>query len=154
MRDLTSGYRAMRRDVMIEFLHLLPNKMSWPTTSALAFAKAGYHIRFEPIPVAPRRTGHSAQKLLRNGFRFTGIILRITTLFAPMRIFFPVSLTMGILSLLSFLLSYFVTDIGHLRIPNSAVALFVGGMVIFMFGLLAEQIAGLRFQRRDHLEKR
>jgi len=154
MRDLTSGYRAMRRDVMIEFLHLLPNKMSWPTTSALAFAKAGYHIRFEPIPVAPRRTGHSAQKLLRNGFRFTGIILRITTLFAPMRIFFPVSLTMSILSLASFLLSYFVTDIGRLRIPNSAVALFVGGVVIFMFGLLAEQIAGLRFQRRDQLEKR
>lgn len=154
MRDLTSGYRVFRRDVMVEFLHLLPNKMSWPTTSALAFAKAGYHIRFEPIPVAPRRTGHSAQKLMRNGFRFTGIILRITTLFAPMRIFFPVSLTMGILSLISFLLSYFVTDIGRLRIPNSAVALFVGGMVIFMFGLLAEQIAGLRFQRRDYPEKR
>ncbi|NBU63895.1 MAG: glycosyltransferase family 2 protein [Chloroflexia bacterium] len=154
MRDLTSGYRAMRRDVMMEFLHLLPNKMSWPTTSALAFAKAGYHIRFEPIPVAPRRTGHSAQKLFRNGIRFTGIILRITTLFAPMRIFFPVSVTMGMLSIISFLLSYFVTDIGRLRIPNSAVALFVGGVIVFMFGLLAEQIAGLRFQRRDQLEKR
>jgi len=149
MRDLTSGFRAMRRDIMLEFLHLLPNKMSWPTTSALAFGKAGYHVRFEPIDVAPRRTGHSAQKLLRNGFRFTGIILRITTLFAPMRVFFPVAVTMGFLSIASFLVSYFVTDIGRLRIPNSAVALFVGGVIVFMFGLLAEQIAGLRFQRRE-----
>mgnify|MGYP006274991063 CR=1 FL=1 len=135
MRDLTSGFRA--------------NKMSWPTTSALAFGKAGYHVRFEPIDVAPRRTGHSAQKLLRNGFRFTGIILRITTLFAPMRVFFPVAVSMGLLSIVSFLVSYFITDIGRFRIPNSAVALFVGGIIIFMFGLLAEQIAGLRFQRRE-----
>lgn len=153
MRDLTSGFRVMRRSVMMEFLHLLPNKMSWPTTSALAFGKAGYHIRFEPITVAPRRTGHSAQKLLRNGFRFTGIILRITTLFAPMRIFFPVAVTMFLGSVSSFIVSYFVTDPGRLRIPNSAVMFFVGAVIIFMFGLLAEQIAGLRFQRRESAEK-
>lgn len=153
MRDLTSGFRAMRRSVMMEFLHLLPNKMSWPTTSALAFGKAGYHIRFEPITVAPRRTGHSAQKLLRNGFRFTGIILRITTLFAPMRVFFPVAVTMLISSISSFVVSYLITDPGRLRIPNSAVMFFVGAVIIFMFGLLAEQIAGLRFQRRETVEK-
>jgi len=153
MRDLTSGFRAMRRSIMMEFLHLLPNKMSWPTTSALAFGKAGYHIRFEPITVAPRRTGHSAQKLLRNGFRFTGIILRITTLFAPMRVFFPVSMTMLLSSISSFVVSYMITDPGRLRIPNSAVMFFVGAVVVFMFGLLAEQIAGLRFQRRDTTER-
>jgi hypothetical protein len=153
MRDLTSGFRAMRRSVMMEFLHLLPNKMSWPTTSALAFGKAGYHIRFEPITVAPRRTGHSAQKLLRNGFRFTGIILRITTLFAPMRIFFPVAVTMLISSISSFVVSYLITDPGRLRVPNSAVMFFVGAIIVFMFGLLAEQIAGLRFQRREIVEK-
>lgn len=153
MRDLTSGFRAMRRSIMMEFLHLLPNKMSWPTTSALAFGKAGYHIRFEPITVAPRRTGHSAQKLLRNGFRFTGIILRITTLFAPMRVFFPVSMTMLLSSISSFVVSYVITDPGRLRIPNSAVMFFVGAVVVFMFGLLAEQIAGLRFQRRDTTER-
>jgi glycosyltransferase involved in cell wall biosynthesis len=149
MRDLTSGFRAMRRSVMLEFLHLLPNKMSWPTTSALAFGKAGYHVKFVPIDVAPRRTGQSAQKLFRNGFRFTGIILRITTLFAPMRIFFPVAVSMMVLSILSFAVSYLVTDPGRLRIPNSAVMFFVGAVIVFMFGLLAEQIAGLRFQRRD-----
>lgn len=154
MRDLTSGFRVFKRSVMLDFIHLLPNKMSWPTTSALAFGKAGYHIRFEPIHVAPRVTGQSAQKLLRNGFRFTGIILRITTLFAPMRVFFPVAVTMAVLSLLSFLISYVYTDPGRLYIPNSAVMFFVGAIIVFMFGLLAEQIAGLRFARRDGWEQR
>lgn len=154
MRDLTSGFRVFKRSVMMDFIHLLPNKMSWPTTSALAFGKAGYHIRFEPIHVAPRVTGHSAQKLLRNGFRFTGIILRITTLFAPMRVFFPVAVTMFVLAVLSFVISYVYTDAGRLYIPNSAVMLFVGAIIVFMFGLLAEQIAGLRFARREGTEQR
>ncbi len=154
MRDLTSGFRVMRRSVMLEFVHLLPNKMSWPTTSALAFGKSGYHVRFEPIDVAPRVTGKSAQKLIRNGFRFTGIILRITTLFAPMRIFFPVAVLMFLLAVASFGISYLYTDAGRFYIPNSAVMLFVGSIIVFMFGLLAEQIAGLRFARRESAESR
>ena len=144
----------MRRSVMLEFIHLLPNKMSWPTTSALAFGKSGYHVRFEPIDVAPRVTGKSAQKLIRNGFRFTGIILRITTLFAPMRIFFPVAVLMFLLAVVSFGISYLYTDAGRLYIPNSTVMLFVGAIIVFMFGLLAEQIAGLRFARRESPESR
>ncbi|MGH8630695.1 MAG: glycosyltransferase family 2 protein, partial [Burkholderiales bacterium] len=82
MRDLTSGFRAMRRDVIGEFLHLLPNRFSWPTTSALAFAKAGYHVRFEPVTVYKRTAGESTQQLLRNGVKFVLIILRIATLFS------------------------------------------------------------------------
>ena len=85
MRDLTSGFRAMRRDVISQFLHLLPNRFSWPPTSALAFAKAGYHVRFEPITVYKRAGGRSSQQLLRNGVKFSLIILRIATLFSPLR---------------------------------------------------------------------
>ena len=77
MRDLTSGFRAMRRHVMLDILHLLPNQYSWPTTSALAFAKAGFHVRFEPVVVRRRETGKSSQKLARNGIRFLLIILRV-----------------------------------------------------------------------------
>jgi glycosyltransferase involved in cell wall biosynthesis len=150
MRDLTSGFRAMRRGVVLEFVHLLPNQFSWPTTSALAFAKAGYHIRFEPITVRRREAGRSAQKLLRNGVKFTLIILRIVSLFAPLRIFFPVSVSMFALSLLAYLASVLVSGV-WLKIPNATVALFVGGVAVFMFGLLAEQIASLWFkgQNRD-----
>ncbi|HEU4325893.1 MAG TPA: glycosyltransferase family 2 protein [Roseiflexaceae bacterium] len=150
MRDLTSGFRAMRRSVMLEFVHLLPNQFSWPTTSALAFAKGGYHIRFEPITVRRRESGQSAQKLLRNGIKFTLIILRIVSLFAPLRVFFPVSLAMVLLSGLAYLASVAASGI-WLKIPNATVALFVGAVVIFMFGLLAEQIASLWYkgQNRD-----
>lgn len=149
MRDLTSGFRAMRRAVLLEFIHLLPNTFSWPTTSALAFGRGGYHVRFEPISVKRRAGGKSSQKLLRNGVRFGLIVLRMTSLFAPLRVYFPMAVMMVLLSLISFLVSYFVTDPGRFFLPNSSVALGVGAIVVFMFGLLAEQIAALRFQRRD-----
>lgn len=152
MRDLTSGFRAMRAPVIREFVHLLPNQFSWPTTSALAFAKAGYQIRFEPIHVRRRAAGQSTQKLLRNGVKFTLIILRIVSLFAPLRVFFPVAVVMFVLGMLSWLLNLFVfAPERGLYIPNSAVILFVGSVIVFMFGLLAEQIASLWFkaQNRD-----
>jgi glycosyltransferase involved in cell wall biosynthesis len=150
MRDLTSGFRAMRTPVMREFVHLLPNQFSWPTTSALAFAKAGFHVRFEPIHVRRREAGQSTQKLLRNGVKFSLIILRIVSLFAPLRIFFPVSVVMLVLSMLAYVASVVVSGVWN-KIPNATVALFVGGIIIFMFGLLAEQVASLWFkgQNRD-----
>ncbi|NOK64380.1 MAG: glycosyltransferase family 2 protein [Chloroflexi bacterium AL-N10] len=147
MRDLTSGFRAMRREIINEFVHLLPNQYSWPTTSAMSFAKAGYHIRFEPITVHKRQAGQSKQKLLRNGIKFVLIMLRIVSLFAPLRIYFPISLTMFGTGLLLFI--YELLTNPNLFIPNSVLGLFIGGIIVFMFGLLAEQIAGLRFKGPD-----
>jgi glycosyltransferase involved in cell wall biosynthesis len=141
--DLTSGFRAMRVAVIREFVHLLPNRYSWPTTSLLCFAKAGYSIAFVPIDARPRAGGKSGQKLFRNGFKFLTIILRIVMLFSPLRVFFPVSLVMLTLSLLAYLASVFFGTGGWLKIPNATVALFVGAIVVFMFGLLAEQIVAL-----------
>jgi len=152
MQDLTSGFRVMRRSAILEFLHLLPNQYSWPTTSALAFAKAGYHVRFEPISVAKRRSGQSTQKLFSNGIKFGLIILRIVSLFAPLRVYFPIAMAMFALGLLSFLVSFFITDPLRWHIPNSTVGLFVGGIIVFMFGLLAEQIANLRLKGPDRNE--
>jgi glycosyltransferase involved in cell wall biosynthesis len=150
VRDLTSGYRAMRRDVIMEFVHLLPNRYSYPTTSTLALLKGGYSVGFVTIEGQRRQGGSSGQKLLKNGVRFGLIILRIISLFAPLRVYFPVALAMFLLGLLSWLLNIFLFDPGRgLYIPNSALLLFVGSIIIFMFGLLAEQIAALRFQRRD-----
>jgi glycosyltransferase involved in cell wall biosynthesis len=152
MQDLTSGFRAMRRAVALEFIHLLPNQFSWPTTSALAFAKAGYHVRFEPIAMHKRAGGQSTQKLIRNGVKFVLIILRIVSLFAPLRVYFPIAIGMFALGLLSFLISFLIVEPGRLHIPNSAIGLFVGAIIIFMFGLLAEQIANLRFKGPDRYE--
>jgi glycosyltransferase involved in cell wall biosynthesis len=148
MLDLTSGYRAFKRDVLLEFLHLLPNTFGWPNTSAMALAKAGYHIRFEPVTMRKRQGGQSTQKLFKNGVRNILIMLRMVSLFAPLRVYFPAALAMFTLSLLAYVASVAVNGV-WLKIPNATAALFVGGIVVFMFGLLAEQIAGLRFQRHD-----
>lgn len=148
VRDLTSGYRAMRREVIMEFIHLLPNRYSYPTTSTLALLKGGYGVGFVTIEGQRRQGGRSGQKLLKNGVRFGLIILRVISLFAPLRVYFPVAVAMFLLSFLAYLASVAAGEV-WLRIPNSTVALFVGSIIVFMFGLLAEQIAALRFQRRD-----
>ncbi|MBW8771071.1 MAG: glycosyltransferase family 2 protein [Gemmatimonadetes bacterium] len=145
MRDLTSGFRAMRRHVMLDFLHLLPNQFSWPTTSALAFAKAGFHVRFEPIAVRKREAGKSSQKLVRNGIRFFLIILRMSTLFSPLRIFFPLFVLVELLAVAAY--AWSVATSGRLlHLPPSTVMFFLGGLVLFFFGLISEQVASLRFR--------
>jgi glycosyltransferase involved in cell wall biosynthesis len=149
MRDLTSGFRVMRREVICEFLHLLPNQFSWSTTTALAFAKAGYHVRFEPIAVRKRAGGRSTQQLFPNGIKFALIILRIAMLFSPLRIFFPIFLLLETLSLAAY--GWSVARGGPwLHLPPSTVMLFLGGILLFLFGLIAEQISSLRFRGPDY----
>jgi len=145
MRDLTSGFRAMRRDVITEFLHLLPNRFSWPTTSALAFAKAGYAVRFVPVAVHKRAAGTSSQRLLPNGIKFVLIIMRIATLFSPLRIFFPIFLLLEAMALAAYGWSV-ARGAAWLHLPPSTVMFFLGGIVLFLFGLISEQIASLRFR--------
>lgn len=147
MKDLTSGFRAMRRDALNEFAHLLPNQYGWPVACTLAFAKGGYHVRFEPVTMRKRQGGRSMQRLFRNGLRKGLIILRIVAFFAPLRVFTPVALAMFALGVLAFLAGFFFgPDPFRLKVPGSAVVLFVSSIIVFMFGLLAEQIAGLRFK--------
>jgi glycosyltransferase involved in cell wall biosynthesis len=150
MKDLTSGLRAMRRSAMLEFLHLLPNGFSWAMTSALSFAKAGYTVRFEPISMKKRQGGQSTQKLFKNGIKFGMIILRMISLFAPLRVYAPIALSMFVLGMLSWILNMLVFDpLRGLYIPNSALALLVGSVIVFLYGLQAESIASLRFKGPD-----
>ncbi len=143
MKDLTSGFRAMRRAALLDLLHLLPNKFGWPVTAALAFATAGYHIRFEPIAMRKREAGKSTHKLFSNGVSKGLIILRMITLFSPLRIFFPLFLLLEGLALVAYLWSVARGD-AWLHLPASTVMFFLGGIVIFLFGLISEQIASLR----------
>ncbi|MFI5183204.1 MAG: glycosyltransferase family 2 protein [Vicinamibacteria bacterium] len=134
--DLTSGYRAARRERLLGIVHLLPNGFSYPTTSCLAFLKAGYNVAFVPI-TARRRVGTSKIRVLRDGTRFLLIILKIVTLYSPLKIFFPVSAA-------AFLLGatygvWNVVDRG--KIPMGAALLIQLAVVVFLFGLISEQIA-------------
>jgi glycosyltransferase involved in cell wall biosynthesis len=145
LKDLTSGFRAMRRTVLLDLLHLLPNKFGWPVTTALAFATAGYNIRFEPIAMHKREAGTSTHKLFRNGVSKGLIILRMVTLFSPLRVFFPIFLLLEALALAAYFWSIANGD-RWLHIPPSTGIFFLGGIIIFLFGLISEQIASLRFR--------
>ena len=139
--DLTSGFRAARRDHLLEFLHLLPNEFSTPTTTTLAFIRAGYNVAFEPVD-ARTRTGHSKIRFARDGARFLLILLKIVTIFSPLRIFVPVSLLSAMVGVVYGLWN--VATVG--RIPNGAVLLILFAVVVFLVGLVSEQVAALRFQ--------
>ena len=142
--DLTSGFRGARRSQLREFLHLLPNGFSTPTTTTLAFIKAGYNVCFEPIEAA-QRVGHSKISLARDGVRFLLIVMKIVTLFSPFRVFLPISLA-------SFLLGagYAAwTIVTQSHVTNSSVLLIMLAVIVFLVGLVSEQIAALRFEGRE-----
>jgi glycosyltransferase involved in cell wall biosynthesis len=143
--DLTSGFRGARRECLREFIHLLPNGFSTPTTTTLAFIKAGYNVAFEPIH-ARQRTGQSKIRLARDGARFFVIILKIVTLFSPLRIFLPVSAAAFVLGA-----GYAVWTIySQSHVTNSSVLLIMFAVIVFLVGLVSEQIASLRFEGSRH----
>ncbi|MCD6162862.1 MAG: glycosyltransferase family 2 protein [candidate division Zixibacteria bacterium] len=144
--DLTSGFRAFKRQYLLAFLHLFPNRFSYPTTSTLSFIKAGLNVGFCPIN-SRKRVSQSKVKIFRDGFKFFLIILKIIVLFHPFRIFFPVSILSFILGLISGILS--IKAEGRLHIPNSATILFVASVFIFLMGLVSEQIASLKMEFLD-----
>jgi glycosyltransferase involved in cell wall biosynthesis len=141
--DLTSGFRAARREQLLEFLHLLPNGFSTPTTTTLAFIKAGYSVRFEAVEAA-RRQGTSKIRLGSDGVGFLLILLKVITIFSPLRIFLPIS---GAAFLLG--AAYAVwTIVTQSHVTNSSVLLILLSVVIFLVGLVSEQISSLRFEGR------
>jgi glycosyltransferase involved in cell wall biosynthesis len=134
--DLTSGFRAARRDLLVEILHLLPNGFSYPTTSCLALMKAGYNVTFVPVAAHPR-VGTSKIRVVRDGVRFVLIILKIVTLYSPLKVFFPISAASFLLGLL-----YGVWNVAvHGKIPMGSALLIQLAVVVFLFGLISEQIA-------------
>ena len=138
--DLTSGFRGARRDCLREFIHLLPNGFSTPTTTTLAFVRAGYNVAFEPVQAQPR-LGRSKIQFTRDGARFLAILFKVITLFSPLRIFGPISL----LSLVAGAV-YGVWNVVFVgRIPNGAVVLILFAVVVFLVGLVSEQVSALRF---------
>ena len=141
--DLTSGYRAARREYLLEFIHLLPNGFSTPTTTTLAFIKAGYNVAFEPIAALPR-VGSSKIRLARDGAKFFLILLKMITIFSPLRIFAPVS---GIAFAVGTVYGAW-NYVYHSRIPNGAVLLLMFSVIVILVGLISEQISTLRSEGR------
>lgn len=140
--DLTSGFRCFKRDKVMEFLHLLPNGFSYPTTTTMSFIKSGYNVQFVPIQ-AKKRVGKSKIRIWRDGVKFITIILKIITLFNPIKVFLPIAAVWFLAGMVYGMANVFTQG----KIPNGAVLLISMSVIIFLSGLISEQIASLRFER-------
>jgi hypothetical protein len=140
--DLTSGFRAVRADKFREFLHLLPNGFSYPTTSTMAFFRSAYPVAYVPVDVA-RRIGKSHIRPLRDGARFLLIIFRIATLYSPLKLFAPTAVMFGLLGL-----GYYAWTFATMgRFTNMSVLLLSASVIVFLIGLVSEQITALTYRR-------
>lgn len=139
--DLTSGFRAVRADRFREFLHLLPNGFSYPTTSTMAFFRSAYPVAYVPIPVAKRVGNGSHIKPLRDGVRFLLIIFKIATLYSPLKLFLPTALAFFVMGL-GYYAYTFVTE--H-RFTNMSMLLFSASVIVFLIGLISEQVTALTY---------
>ena len=141
IEDLTSGFRAVRADKFREFLYLLPNGFSYPTTSTMAFFRAGYGVAYVPI-MAAKRIGKSHIRLFKDGVRFLLIIFKIGTLYSPLKLFLPVSLLHLIVGLGYYLYTYSEFN----RLSLASVFLWSAAITIFLIGLVSEQITQLMYK--------
>ena len=144
--DLTSGFRCVHRRKFLDFLYLLPNGFSYPTTSTMAFFRAGYSVGFVPIEVAPR-VGSSHINILRDGVRFFLIIFKIGTLYSPLKVYFPVSVLMAVLGMTNYIASTVAS--GSWRFSNMSTLLFLSAVIVFLLGLLSEQLTNLQYKETD-----
>jgi glycosyltransferase involved in cell wall biosynthesis len=139
--DLTSGFRVARAERFRQFLHLLPNGFSYPTTSTMAFFRSAYPVAYVPIPVAAR-IGRSHIRPVRDGLRFLLIIFRIATLYSPLKLFAPV----GFAFFLTATAYYGYTFAFHHRFTNMSMLLYSAAVIVFLIGLISEQITALTYQ--------
>jgi glycosyltransferase involved in cell wall biosynthesis len=142
IKDLTSGFRLVKKETVEQFIYLLPNTFSYPTTLTMAYLRSGRSIKYIPIDVK-KRAGKSKIKLFQDGTRFFLIITKIATLFSPLRLFLPAS---GALFLTG-LGYYLYTFITMHRFSNMSALLFSTSVIIFMIGLVSEQITQIRYER-------
>ncbi|GAB2878124.1 glycosyltransferase family 2 protein [Microbulbifer echini] len=142
IKDLTSGFRVVKADKFREFIYLLPNKFSYPTTSTMAFLRAGYLVRYVSVNVL-RREGRSHISPLRDGVRFLLIIFKIATLFSPLKVFLPFAALSFLLGLGRYIYTYLEMGV----FTNMSALLMVSAVQIFLIGLISEQITALIYKK-------
>ena len=142
--DLTSGFRAVHASKFREFLHLLPNGFSYPTTSTMAFFRSAYPVAYLPIKAA-QRIGKSHIKPLRDGLRFLLIIFKIATLYSPLKLFVPASALFFVLGMVNYAWTYLHEG----RLTNMSTLMWSAAVIVFLIGLVSEQITALTYRRDD-----
>ena len=144
VQDLTSGFRVLSRRDTLRFIDLLPNTFSYPTTLTLAFLRSGLTVKYVPIQTL-YRSGQSKITLVTDGVRFFLIIAKIATLFSPFRVFLPVSIMFFLAGMANYAYTYYTEH----RFTNMSALMFTAAVIVFMLGLISEQIALLRMERQQ-----
>lgn len=142
VEDLTSGFRVVRADKFRKFLYLLPNGFSYPTTITMSFFRAGFSVAYQPIHTPRRATGKSHIRPVRDGVRFLLIIIKIGTLFSPLKLFLPVSAGFFLTGACYYLYTYFSMG----RFTNMSALLFISAILTFLIGIVSEQISALHYK--------
>lgn len=142
IEDLTSGFRLMKKEVACQYIYLLPNTFSYPTTITMAYLRSGLSVKYVPIKTLACR-GKSKIKVLSDGTRFLLIISKVATLFSPLRVFLPISMFLFISGLFYYIYTFFTAG----RFTNMSALLFTSALMIFMMGLISEQISQMRYDR-------
>jgi glycosyltransferase involved in cell wall biosynthesis len=145
VEDLTSGFRVVKAEYFREFLYLLPNGFSYPTTCTMAFFRSGYSVGYVPI-IASRRVGKSHIKLIKDGVRFLLILFKIGTLYSPLKIFLPMSAACFMTGFFYYMYTYLMSG----RFTNMSALLFTTSILIFLMGLVSEQITSLLYSRSEN----
>ena len=145
VEDLTSGFRAIKAGIAKNLIYMLPNAYSYPTTMTLAVLRSGFSVKYIPIEAKKREMGKSKIKLFKDGVRFLMIIIKICTLYSPMRVFLPVSFCMFLMGLAR----YIYTFITIRSFTNMSALLFISSVIIFMMGLVSEQICQMRYEKSE-----
>lgn len=144
IEDLTSGYRAVQANKFRKFIYLMPNGFSYPTTSTMAFFRSGFPVAYVPIH-AGKREGKSHIKLMKDGLRFFIIILRIGALFSPMRLFLPISTLIFTTGLGYYAYTFHTSG----RFTNMSGVLFLSSLIVFLIGIISEQISSLHYKAAE-----
>ncbi len=146
IKDLTSGFRAVKAKIAKDYVYLLPNSFSYPSTLTLAAIRAGYTLKYIPITLN-KRIGKSKVKLFKDGIRFFMIIIRISVLFSPLRVFLPFSALLFFLGFCWYMYSVFFV---RRTFPPISIVLFLTSVIVFFLGIISDQIAQLRYEKNLH----
>ena len=145
VKDLTSGFRAIKSEIAHNLLYLIPNTYSYPTTLTLGVLRSGKSLKYVPVNTQSRKKGKSKIRIFRDGIKFFLIITKICTLYSPLRIFLPVSFVLFLIGLSYYLYTFLFWG----RFTNMSALLFTTSILIFMMGLISEQVCQMRFERSE-----
>ena len=145
VQDLTSGFRAVKAEIASNLLYLLPNTYSYPTTITLGVLRSGRSLKYVPININKRKKGSSNISIFRDGVRFFMIITKICALYSPFRIFLPISFFIFLVGLSYYMYTYFTSA----RFTNMSALLFTTSILVFLMGLISEQITQMRYERSE-----